>query len=124
MKKAYISSEESGAPLSGAVETGGLIFVSGQIHADKDWNVIGDTIDEKFKITINNIKGILAEAGLGLDDIVKLNISLTSLDDLPGLNKIYGQYFNHPFPARAAVEVKALPLGATLEIEAIAVAKD
>lgn len=124
MKKAYVSSEKTGAPLSGAIEAGGLVFVSGQIHADKDWNVMGDTIEEKFDIVMNNIKNILNEANLDLSDIVKLNISITDLGELAGLNKVYGNYFKHPFPARAAVEVKGLPLGADLEIEVVAVARD
>ena len=123
MKKVYLPSKEGSAPLSGAYKVGELIFVSGQIHADKEWNIIGDTIEEKFKIVINNIKDILAEAGLTLSDIIKLNIFLTDLDELPELNEIYKKYFDHPLPARTAIGVKALPLGATLEIEVVAAIK-
>ncbi len=124
MKKVYVSSEETGAPLSQACEAGGLVFVSGQIHADKDWNVLGEDIREKFDIAIGNVKNILAEAGLGLSDVVKVNLSLTDLSDLAELNKVYGNYFKHPMPARAAVGVKALPLGADLEIEVIAAVRE
>jgi len=124
MKKVYVSSEETGAPLSQACEAGGLVFVSGQIHADKDWNVLGETIGEKFDIAMSNVENILAEANLGLNDVVKVNLALTDLSDLAGLNKVYGNYFKHPMPARAAVGVKSLPLGATLEIEVVAATKE
>jgi reactive intermediate/imine deaminase len=91
-----------------------------RIHADKDWNVLGETVAEKFNLAINNVKNVLTEAGLNLDDVVKVNLALTDLKDLPEINKVYGDYFNHPMPARAAIGVKELPLGATLEIEVVA----
>ena len=123
MKKVYLSSEISGAPTSGAIEVGGLVFVSGQIHADENWKVIGETIEEKFDIAIKRVQKILGEAGLTLADVVRVHLYLTNIGELPALNKVYGNYFAHPLPARTAVGVQSLPLGATLEIDVIAARK-
>jgi enamine deaminase RidA (YjgF/YER057c/UK114 family) len=60
MKKVYGSSEFSGAPLSSAQEVNGMVFISGQIHADKEWNLVGETIDERFIAVMKNIEAILA----------------------------------------------------------------
>jgi len=120
MKKVYGSSESSTALLSAAWEVNGLVFVSGQIHADKEWNLLGSTIEERFRAAMSNVERILAEAGLTVADIVHLRLFLTDLGELPALNEIYKNYFKHPLPARTAVGVARLPLGATLEIEAIA----
>ncbi len=123
MKKVYLSSETSGAPLSGAVEVGDLVFVSGQIHADENWKLIGTTIEEKFDATIKRIEKILSEANLKLADVIRVHLYLTNLAELPALNKVYGNYFSHPLPARTAVGVQSLPLGATLEIDIVAARK-
>ena len=120
MKKVYGSSETSGAPLSSAWEVDGLVIVSGQIHADEDWNLIGESIEERFMATMKRIEGILVEAGLDKKDIIQIRIYLTDISELPALNEVYKTYFEHPFPARTALGVSALPLGATLEIEAVA----
>lgn len=121
MKKYYISSEHSGAPLSGACESNGIVFVSGQIHADQNWKLIGETIEERFAITMQRVEDILAEAELTKKDIIRVNIYLTDISELKDLNGAYVKYFNiHPMPARTAMEVKSLPLGASLEIDVIA----
>jgi 2-iminobutanoate/2-iminopropanoate deaminase len=121
MKKYYISSEHTGAPLSGACETNGIIYVSGQIHADEHWKLIGTTIQERFHAVMKRIEGILKEANLTSDDIMRVQLYLTNLDELPALNEVYGQYFNkHPMPVRTAIGVSKLPLGASLEIDVIA----
>lgn len=123
MKKVYIPSEISGAPLSGAIEVGDLVFVSGQIHADENWKLVGTTIEERFDATIKRIEKILNEANLKLADVIRVHLYLTDLAELPALNKVYGNYFSHPLPARTAVGVQSLPLGATLEIDVIAARK-
>lgn len=123
MKKVYLSSETLGAPTSGAVEVGGLVFVSGQIHADESWKVIGETIEERFDIAIKRVEKILGEAGLTLTDVVRVHLYLTNLAELPALNKVYGNYFSHPLPARTAIGVQSLPLGASLEIDVVAARK-
>ena len=108
MKKVYGSSENSKAPLSAAVEVNGLVFVSGQIHADKDWNLINGTIEERFRATMANIERILGEAGLTKDDIIQVRLFLTDLGELPALNEVYKLHFKHPLPARSAIGVLRL----------------
>jgi len=120
MKKVYGSSEHSTAPLSAAWEVNGTIFVSGQIHADKEWNLVGDSIQERFDAVMKNIETVLSEAGLTKKDIVQARLYLADLSELPALNEIYKAYFDHPLPARTAIGVAQLPLGATLEVEVIA----
>jgi 2-iminobutanoate/2-iminopropanoate deaminase len=120
MKKVYGPSGSSNAPLSSAWEVNGIVFVSGQIHADKNWDLIGVSIEERFTAAMKKIEGILSESGLTKNDIVHIRLYLTDVRELPALNEIYQDYFQHPFPARTALEVSSLPLGASLEIEAIA----
>lgn len=119
MKKVYRTSEITGAPLSGAVEINGLLFVSGQIHMENG-QLKGNSTEEKFEIAINNIKKILEEAELTLADVVKVQLYLTDLNELPALNKIYGNHFLQPLPARTAIGVTNLPLNASLEIDVVA----
>lgn len=121
MKKAYISSETTGAPLSAAYEVNGIVFVSGQIHMNAAKELEGNTIEEKLAVTMSNIKRILGETGLQLEDVVRVQLYLTDLDELPALNKAYMDYFQHPLPARTAIGVVKLPLGASLEIDVVAV---
>jgi len=123
MKKVYKSSENTKAPLSGAQEVDGFVFVSGQIHMNINGQLEGTTIAEKFDVVISNIKKILDEARLTLDNVIRVHLYLTDLKELPELNKVYINYFKHPLPARTAVGVNALPLGATLEMDVIATRK-
>jgi len=120
VKKAFGSSETSDAPLSSAQEAGGLIFISGQIHANKDWKLIGQSIEERFHAAMKRIEDVLTEAGLGIDHIVHVRLYLTDIKELPALNEVYKSYFQHPLPARTALGVSNLPLGASLEIEVVA----
>lgn len=120
MKKVHLSSKTTGVPLSGAYEVNGLVFVSGQIHADTEWNLQGETIEEKFEVVMANVKRVLAEADLTLADIVNIKLYLTNLNELSALNKVYGDYFQHPMPTRTAMSVVALPLDASLEVDVVA----
>ncbi|MBI5156212.1 hypothetical protein HZA45_02970 [Candidatus Peregrinibacteria bacterium] len=120
MKKVYKSSEGTDAPLSGAIEVDGMIFVSGQIHLNSAGQLEGNTIEEKFGVVILNVQKILKEAGLTLDDVVRVHLYLTDLSELPALNKVYVTYFKQPLPARTAIGVSALPLGANLEMDVVA----
>ena len=106
--------------MSSSIESNWLVFISGQVHADKDWNIIGDNIEEKFEIILKRIDNILKEAGLEIKDIIKINIYIKNISELPDLNTLYTKYFKHPMPVRTAIGVKELPLNADLEIEAIA----
>lgn len=121
MKKAITAKAVGVSPaLSQAIETNGLVFVSGQVHADAAWQLVGDTVHEKLDAIFTNIRTILEEASLTLDDIVKATIFVTDMSQMPELNHHYPNYFTTPLPAREAVCVKELPLGATIEISVIA----
>ena len=98
----------------------GLIFVSGQVHADAELKLHGETIEEKLEIVIANVKRDLAEAGLTLESVVAVRVYVIDIKDLPALNAAYKTYFKDPLPARTAIAVQALPLGASLEIDVIA----
>lgn len=120
MKKYHGSSEDTGAFLSKAVVVNGLVYLSGQVHADAELNLHGKTIEEKFLYTMERIEENLAQANLTKGDIIRLQIYITDIKELPALNTEYAKYFNHPMPVRTAVGVAALPLGANLEIDVIA----
>jgi 2-iminobutanoate/2-iminopropanoate deaminase len=108
------------AMLSQAVISHGLIFVSGQVHTLMDNTLVGETTAEKVEQIMANIAAILKAADSKLDDVVKVTIYVTDMSVMPDLNKVYPSYFTEPFPAREAVCVQALPLGASIEISVVA----
>lgn len=121
MKKTYLSSEETKAPLSGAIEVDGTVYLSGQIHADDEWNLVGETMEEQFHATMVRIESLLAEAQLDKSHIVRVQLYLVDINQLPQLNDVYLAYFDGTtLPVRTAVGVAALPLGANLEIDVVA----
>ncbi len=108
-------------PYSQAVDKDGFIFVSGQLPIDETTGAFaGDDIASQAKQSLQNIKYILEEAGLGMKDISKTTILLKNIEDFAVVNEIYGQFFTAPYPARATYEVARLPKDALIEIEAIA----
>jgi 2-iminobutanoate/2-iminopropanoate deaminase len=110
-----------GAPYSQAIKTGGLVFVSGQISLRPDHGeIVGSTIQEQTEQIMTNLGAILAEAGSGLDRLVKTTVFLMNLDDFHGMNEVYARHVGETPPARATVEVSGLPSGALVEIEAVA----
>ena len=110
-----------GAPYSQAIKAGGFVFVSGQLAlAPGASEMAGSTIGEQTEQVFDNLEAILAEAGSGLDRIVKTTVFLTDLDAFQGMNEVYARRVGESPPARATVEVGALPSGALVEIEAIA----
>lgn len=109
-------------PYSQAVMAGDFIYVSGQLPIDpKTGSFPSDDIKELAKQSMNNIASILSEAGSSMDKIVKTTIYLKDLSDFAAVNEVYASFFKGVFPARSCFEVAALPKGARLEIEAIAV---
>ncbi len=109
-------------PYSQAVATNDLVFVSGQLGIDASTGEFkGADIHSQTTQSMENIKAILKEAGLGMDSVVKTTILLKSLDDFSVVNEIYGSYFKEPYPARATFQVAKLPKDALVEIEAIAI---
>ncbi|OOP80362.1 reactive intermediate/imine deaminase [Helicobacter pylori] len=109
-------------PYSQAIATNDLVFVSGQLGIDASTGEFkGTDIHAQTTQSMENIKAILKEAGLGMDSVVKTTILLKSLDDFAVVNGIYGSYFKEPYPARATFQVAKLPKDALVEIEAIAI---
>jgi len=123
MQKEIISTENAPqaiGPYSQAVKAGNLMFISGQIPLDpKTGDLVSESIDEQAKQVLNNIKSICEAAGQSIDDIVKISIFLTDLENFAIVNEVMKEYFAEPYPARATIEVSGLPLGVNVEIEAI-----
>jgi len=117
----------AGAPYSQAAAAvpgeGEIVWVSGQLGIDPaDGTLVADDVSEQTALVLRHIAAILAEAGGGLGDVVKTTVYLTDLvGDFPAMNEVYGHAFAGSAPARATVGVAALPLGARVEIEAVAV---
>jgi endoribonuclease L-PSP, putative len=126
MKKIISTNEAPAAigPYSQAVRTGSFLFCSGQIPLDpKSGEIVAGDITAQTGRVMDNIAGLLRAEGLSFDDIVKTTIFLTNLGDFQTVNQIYGSYFKNDPPARSTVQVAALPRGANVEIEVIAVAR-
>jgi len=112
-----------GAPYSQAIEAGGLVFVSGQLALRPDHGeIVGETIQEQTEQVFANLRAILEAAGSGLERLVKTTVYLADLGDFAGMNEVYATHVGERPPARATIEVSALPSGAKVEIEAIALA--
>ncbi|MBN1592641.1 MAG: RidA family protein [Candidatus Coatesbacteria bacterium] len=124
MPKEIISTSEAPAalgPYSQATSAGGFIFVSGQVAIDpKAGKLIEGTIVEQTRQIMKNIGAILEKAGASYSDIVKCDIFVTDLGQFKAINAVYAEFFESEPPARATIEVSALPLGVNVEIAAIA----
>jgi reactive intermediate/imine deaminase len=125
MSKRPIHSDEAPAaigPYSQAVQAGDTVYLSGQIPLDPQ---TGALIDGDFaarcRRVFDNLAAVARAADAGLDDIVKLNVFLTDLGRFAEVNEIMASYFNEPYPARAAVQVAALPKGVDVEMDAVLV---
>jgi 2-iminobutanoate/2-iminopropanoate deaminase len=127
MKK-IISTRDAPAalgPYSQAVRVGSTIYCAGQIPLDpKTGEIVSGGIDVQTRRVLDNIMAILRSEGLGFDDIVKTTIFLTELADFQAMNEVYASYFKQAPPARSTVQVAALPKGARIEIEVIALARE
>ncbi|MEM7028498.1 MAG: RidA family protein [Chloroflexota bacterium] len=109
-------------PYSQAIKLNNLIFTAGQIGLDPATGKIVDGgIEAQTRQVMSNLEAVLKEAGVGMDAIVKTTIFLTDLGNFGTVNGIYGEYFADAPPARSTVEVAGLPLGAIVEVEAIAI---
>ena len=108
-------------PYSQGIVIGNTVYVSGQIPVDPKTGLMAETVEEQAHQVFRNLTGVLAEAGMTLDDVVKTSVFLADLGDFGTVNAIYESYFKAPYPARSCVQVAAIPKGAKLEIECIAV---
>lgn len=108
-------------PYSQAVETGGTLYVSGQLPVDGSTGLMAEGIEAQTRQSLDNLGHILAEAGYGFGDVVKTTVLLQSIADFGAMNAVYATYFTDRMPARICFEVAALPMGARVEIDAVAV---
>lgn len=122
MKKQIATDKAPGAigPYSQAIEVGNLLFISGQIPVNPADGTIPEGIQAQTAQSIANIKAILTEAGLTIDNVVKTTVFLADMSLFVPMNEVYAQNFTAPFPARSAVAVKELPKQVLVEIETIA----
>jgi 2-iminobutanoate/2-iminopropanoate deaminase len=112
-----------GAPYSQAIRAGDFVFVSGQLSLRPDHGeIVGDSIEEQTEQVFANLRAILEAAGSGLERLVKTTVYLADLGDFAGMNEVYARHVGEVPPARATIEVSALPSGAKVEIEAVATA--
>ena len=107
-------------PYSQAIKAGGFLFTSGQIALIPGTkNLVQDSIESETRQVLNNLKAVVEAAGSSLEKAVKMTVFMTNIDNYGQINQIYNEFFENSKPARAAVEVSNLPLGARVEIEGI-----
>ena len=124
MKQAVFSGSAPAAigPYSQAITVGDTVYISGQLPIDPATGSFpSDDIRDQTRMSLENVKAILAAAGLTMANVVKTTVLLDDIGDFGAMNEVYGTYFAKPYPARAAFEVAKLPKGAKVEIEVIAV---
>ena len=123
--RAFIHTDSAPAAIgtySQAVKVNNTVYLSGQIPLDpKTMELVSDEISDQVSQVFRNLAAVCAASGGDLSNIVKLNIFLTDLSHFPIVNEIMGQYFNEPYPARAAIGVRALPKGSQVEMDGILV---
>ena len=123
MSKTIISTQNAPAaigPYSQAVRHGDTLYVSGQLPLNPETKKMDDDVSAQTEQSMTNIKAILTEAGSSLENVIRCGIFVTDLADFATVNEIYASFFEGDYPARATVQVAALPLGAKVEIDAIA----
>lgn len=123
MKTVIASAEAPAAvgPYSQAIASGNLVFCAGQIPLDPaTGNLVEGDVTAQTQRVIENIKAVLAAAGVTLDDVVKTTVFLLDMNDFAAMNAVYAEHFTSPFPARSTIQVARLPKDARVEIEVIA----
>ena len=119
-----ISTEKAPAaigPYSQAIESNGMVFVSGQLPIDPETGVFASSdIMGQTRQSLTNMRNILESEGLNLSIVVKTTVFLSDMNNFAAMNEVYSSFFSSPFPARSAVAVKTLPKDALVEIECIA----
>ena len=122
MKKVIATTNAPGAigPYSQAIDTGTFVYASGQIPINPADGTIPAGITAQTAQSLSNVKAILPEAGLTMDNVVKTTVFLADMADFAAMNEVYAQAFRAPYPARSAVAVRDLPKGVLVEIEVIA----
>ena len=120
-----VGAPQAAGPYSHAVKSGGLIFLSGQTPVDPDTgSLVEGDIGAQTRRCLDNLGVVAAAAGASLEDAVRCGIYVTDMSTFKAVNEAYGSYFESDPPARSTVGVAALPLGATVEIDATLAAPD
>ena len=108
-------------PYSQAIQVGNLVYTSGQIPIDPSTGAfVEGGIKEQTRQSLTNVKAVLEEVGLTMNNVVKTTVFMTDMNDFADMNSIYAEFFSEPYPVRSAVAVKKLPKGASVEIEVVA----
>lgn len=115
------SAPKAVGPYSQAVASGDLLFTSGQLGLDAQTGKLADGVEAQAKQAMENLGAVLAAQDLGYGNIVKTTIFLTDMACFSAVNEVYRSFFTGEYPARSCVQVAALPLGACVEIECVAV---
>jgi 2-iminobutanoate/2-iminopropanoate deaminase len=124
MKKIVSTTEAPAAvgPYSQAVRVGPMLFTAGQIPLDpKSGQIVSDKVAEQTKRVLDNLAAVLKAEGMDFSNVVKTTVFMTNLGDFATMNEVYSSYFKDTPPARSTVQVAALPKGAQVEIELVAV---
>jgi 2-iminobutanoate/2-iminopropanoate deaminase len=110
-------------PYSQAIAAAGCVWASGQIGMDPaSGALVEGGVEAETRRVLDNLRAVLEAAGTGLEKVIRATIYLTDLGDFEAVNRIYGEYFTQPHPARVCVQVSRLPRGACVEIDAVALA--
>ena len=123
MSRTPISTDQAPAAIgtySQAIRVGGTVYLSGQIPLDPaTGQLVGGDVEASVRRVFDNLEAVAVAAGGSLSDLVKLNVFLTDLGHFALVNRVMAEYFEQPYPARAAMQVAALPRGATVEMDGI-----
>jgi 2-iminobutanoate/2-iminopropanoate deaminase len=122
-REALISHEIAPAagPFAAAVRAGEFIFVSGQVAQDPaSGRLVGTDVVAQAEQVFVNLRAVLRAAGKTLDDVVRVGVYLTDMNDFAKMNAVYARQFTAPYPARTTIAVAALPLGAAVEMDLVA----
>ena len=110
-------------PYSQGIDIGNLVFTSGQLPLNMDTGEMETEIKAATKASLSNVKAILAEAGLTMDNVIKTTVFISDMNNFAAMNEVYATFFGETAPARSCVEVARLPKDVLIEIEAVAVRK-
>jgi len=123
-KKRIVKTDKAPQPIgpySAGVKTGKWVFTAGQIGIDpQTGEIVEGGIEAETRQVLTNLKNLLEEAGASLDQVVKTTVFLRDMEEFPRMNQVYAEFFDKDYPARSTVQVAALPRGAAVEIEAVA----
>lgn len=121
--KTIVHSKEAPEPIgpySQGIQSGDLVFLSGQIGLDPATGTLPGGVEAQTVRAMENIRAVLAESGLSFSDVIQTRIYLVNMSDFTSVNNVYGTYFNGTYPSRSTVQVAGLPKGALVEIEMVA----